>query len=75
MAGMTKDARTGNWLVNFRYGDRKFLVSSKTRDERKAKRFKGRIEDTIELLSRGVLEMPLDADPRLFITSAGKLGE
>jgi integrase len=34
---------------------------------------KGRIEDTIDLLNRGVLEMPPDADPRLFITSGGKL--
>jgi hypothetical protein len=33
MAGMTKDARTGNWLVPFRFGDRQFLVSSKTRSE------------------------------------------
>ena len=73
MAGLTKDARTGNYLVPFRYGGRSFLVSAKSRSERVARRFKGRIEDTIDLLTRGLLEMPPDADPRLFITSAGKL--
>lgn len=73
MAGLTKDTRTGNWLIPFRYGSRQFLVSTKTRNEAVAQRFKSRIEDTIDLLHRGVLEIPPDADPRLFITSAGKI--
>jgi PleD family two-component response regulator len=73
MAGMSLDQRTGKYLVNFRYGGQKFLVSSKTKDQGTARRFKSRIEGTLQLMERGHITMPPDADARLFITSGGKL--
>ncbi len=73
MASLRQDSRNGRYHVLFRYGGRQFRRSLNTTQQREAKAIRGRIEETLALLQRGRLEMPIDADPALFILSDGKV--
>jgi signal transduction histidine kinase len=58
--------------VRFRYAGRTFKRSLKTLDRREAHDLLGRINDTLRLVEQGRLEMPLGAEPGVFILSDGK---
>jgi integrase len=75
VAGLSKDKRTGNYLVPFRFDGEKYLVSAKTGNQKEAQQFKARIEETLRLIERGSLALPADADAKTFIVSGGKLLE
>jgi integrase len=73
MAGLRKDERTGTWLIDFRFGGKRFLRSTETDSERIAESVRGKVEETIRLLTQGRIEMPPGAEPGLWIVSGGKL--
>jgi len=72
MAHLELDSSSGRYRVRFRFGGRQYKRSLKTSDYRLAQALVGRIDETIQLLERGRLDLPKDADPGLFILSDGK---
>lgn len=70
MASLQMDP-SGNWHIHFRFAGRRFKRSLKTKDEDEATGIRGRIEDNIRLVERGVKVIPNDADPYLFLLSDG----
>lgn len=75
MAALSKDPKSGNYNVRFRYGTRSFRRSLKTRNRREALAALGRVEEAIRLLGRGSLIMPPEAEPATFILSGGQLDD
>ncbi len=73
MASLHLDARTGNWIVMFRWGGRQYRKSCETTKEKDARDTKSRIESTVRLLKQGHIEVPKDADPGVWIFSDKKL--
>src|SRR5690242_12027588 len=73
MASLHKDARTGNWIIMFRWGGKQFRKSCETPSESDASETKVRVEGTVRLLKQGRIEIPKDADPGVWIISDGKL--
>ncbi|MCB0327918.1 MAG: tyrosine-type recombinase/integrase [Bdellovibrionales bacterium] len=59
----------------FRYSGRQFRRSTETADQKEATLTKYRIEETLRLLKQGRVELPEDADPGVWIFSAGKIKE
>lgn len=72
MASLEFDNSAENFLVRFRYNGRSYKRSLHTGSEREARAVAGRIEETIQLIERGRIEMPPNADPASFILSDGK---
>ncbi len=72
MAHLEHDLRFDLYRIRFRYAGREYKRSLKTNDHREARAVRGRIEETILLLERGRLEMPVEADPAEYILSNGK---
>jgi len=76
MASIWADERSGNWLVQFCYGGKRYCRSCETQKESDAWRIKAAVEEIIGFLNTGRLKMPEDiADPALWIISGGKLEE
>ena len=73
MAYLEVDPDSGNYRVRFRYAGRSYKRSLKTKQHREAQAIRGRIAETLWLIERGRLEVPVDADPATFILSDGKL--
>jgi hypothetical protein len=73
MASISLDPVSKTYRIQFRYGGRQFNRSLKTKSERDAKAIRGRVDETLALLSRGRLQLPPGADPGTFILSDGKL--
>ena len=72
MASLLEDP-SGNWHVHFRLGGKRFKRSLQTKKESEAKALCGRIEDNIQLVRRGVKEIPASGDVFLFLLSDGKI--
>ena len=64
---------TGIIHLGFRFAGREINRSLKTRSERTAQAVLQRVEETIDLVERGRLELPEDADLATFILSDGKI--
>ena len=64
---------TGIYHICFRYQGLRIKRSSRTRDVRKAEAMMGRIEENVELIERGRLQVPSDADVFSFLLSDGKI--
>jgi hypothetical protein len=76
MASLQFDPISERWRPRFYYGGREFKRSlAGVQTEQEANAVRGRVEETIMLLERGRLEMPLTADPGQFILSDGKLDQ
>src|SRR5437870_5369143 len=73
MATLEFDEAAHRYRVRFRFGGRPFKRSLKTGIRSEAEAVRGRVEETIRLLERGRLELPVGADPGTFIISDGKL--
>ena len=73
MASIEYDEASGRYRIRFRYAGKPYKRSLKTSEKREAEAIVGRVEETIRLLERGRLDIPLDADPGVFILSDGKL--
>ncbi len=71
MAGI--EQRNGRFNVIFRFGGKRFVRSLKTADEGKAVRRRDEIQETIDLVERGKLVVPKDADLVTFFMSAGNI--
>lgn len=72
VASLEYDDIAENYLVRFRFNGRSYKRSLHTGNNREARAVLGRIEETILLIERGRLEMPVNADPAAFILSDGK---
>jgi len=72
MATVSKDEKSGNFHVRFRFGGRSFKRSLKTGNAREALSVLGRVDETLRLLERGSIQMPVVADPVSFIISGGQ---
>jgi hypothetical protein len=64
---------SGNFHISFRFGGQKFKRSLKTKSEKQARRNKVRLEDTIQLVETGRIEMEPGVDVPTFLLSDGKL--
>jgi integrase len=73
MASLQKDNLTGRYRIRFRFGGQEFKRSLKSNSLNNARRTLANVEETLQLIERGQIEIPLDADPAKFIISGGKL--
>lgn len=77
MAGIRKRSK-GVWFVNFRLGGELFEVSLNTKSDPTAERMKTQVEETVELIKRGRITLPPDADRDAiarFVINGGKVTE
>ena len=72
MASLVQD-KNGNYLVAFRWGGKQFTRALDTKDPSVAGAGVARVEETVMRLKRGWAAMPADAEPGIFIVSAGTL--
>ena len=75
MASLRQD-KSGNYHILFRFGDRQFGRSLKTKERCHAESMKGRVETTLLDIERGRLQLPADCDDDTFwqfVLSDGKL--
>ena len=72
MAWLEPD-KNGIYHVCLRYGGRRFKKSARTRDRTKAGRLRARVEENLELVERGHLLLPDDAQLLTFLASDGRL--
>lgn len=72
MAWLQKDP-SGNFHISFRFGGKKFKRSLQTKRQRAALAKKGRLEENIELIKTGRLDLPTGVDIPMFLLSDGKL--
>ncbi|HQZ67334.1 MAG TPA: tyrosine-type recombinase/integrase [Planctomycetaceae bacterium] len=72
MASVSVDPVSNQFHIRFRFAGQAFKRSLKTANLREATAALARVEETLSLLQRGVLELPADADPATFLLSAGK---
>ena len=63
--------KTGIYQICFRFGEERIKRSARTRDERKALTLAGRVEENLDLVQRGRLTVPDDADLFSFLISDG----
>jgi len=76
VASLQFDEKSGRWRIRFYFGSQEYKRSLKRiKTEQEALALKGRVEETIMLLERGRLELPVDADPAHYILSDGKLSQ
>ena len=72
MASVSVNPVSNQFHIRFRFAGQAFKRSLKTAILREATAALARVEETLSLLQRGVLELPADADPATFLLSAGK---
>ena len=72
MASLQQDP-SGSWHIHFRLGGRRFKRSLQTKKESEATSLCGRIEDNIQLVTRGAMTIPPGADAFVFLLTDGKL--
>lgn len=73
MARLTKDKRSGNWVVRFYHAGNRYMRSCNTSDEAVAQGVAARIDETLRLLKSGRLTIPREAEPGTWIVSDGKV--
>ena len=66
------EKKSGIFHIGFRFRGEEITRSLKTRVERTAQAILHRVEETIDLVERGRLEVPTDADVGSFLLSDGK---
>lgn len=66
---------SGNYHVSFRFAGRKFKRSLRTKAIKKAEMRLNRLEENVELVLSGRLEMPDEADVATFLLSDGKISK
>lgn len=72
MASLRKDPVSGIFRIRFRFDQRAFNRSLKTKDKKNARSILARVEETIRLIEQGRIEIPANADIAKFILSDGK---
>ena len=72
MAWLQKDP-SGNFHISFRFGEKRFKRSLRTKKEKDAKARLERLEENVRLVESGRIELPADADVPTFLLSDGKL--
>lgn len=73
MAWLQSDPTSGNQHICFRFGGKKFRRTLGTSNLKKANRKLARLEETIELIEAGRIELPSNVDIPTFLLSEGKL--
>ncbi len=73
MPSLERDAASGRYRIRFRFAGAEYKRSLKVTTEREAEALLGRVEETILLIERGRLELPVNTDPAEFILSDGKV--
>ena len=73
MASLRKDARTGKWLVSFRWNGSRHTLSCRTSRKAIATRILARVEESLELLHSERLSVPPGVDVGRWIFSGGKV--
>ena len=69
------EKKSGIFHVGFRFGGEEITRSLKTRAERTAQAILHRVEETIDLVERGRLDVPADAEIGSFLLSDGKFSK
>lgn len=64
---------SGIYYICFRYQGQRIKRYTRTRDESKAEAMMGRIDENIELVNRGRLQLPNDTDVFRFLLSDGQI--
>jgi len=64
--------RSGVYQIVYRYANRKWKRSLKTKDRRRADAARARLEENLRLAEQGILEIPDDADLSTFLLSDGR---
>ncbi|MEM8671021.1 MAG: site-specific integrase [Planctomycetota bacterium] len=72
MASLQTDP-SGNFHITFRFGGTRFKRSLKTKNKRRAQSTCVRLEENIQLIESGRLELPKSVDLPTFLLSDGKL--
>jgi integrase len=72
MASVSFDPASNQFHIRFRFAGQAFKRSLKTASQKDATAALARVEETLSLLQRGVLELPAEADPAMFLLSGGK---
>ncbi len=73
MAWLEKHPTSGHFKICFRWAGRKLKKTVKTNDLTKAQDALARFKETLDLVERGRLDLPADADIASFLLSDGKL--
>ena len=74
MASVQQDP-SGHFHISFRFANRRFKRSLKTKHQRKAEATASHVEEKIRLVEAGRLLLPDDADIPTFLMSDGRLSE
>jgi hypothetical protein len=72
VASIIHDSDSGKYHIRFRFAGMSFKRSLKTSNKQEARSAQGRIEETLRLLERGSLSIPVGAERGTFILSDGK---
>ena len=75
MASVSVDPVSNQFHIRFRFAGQAFKRSLKTESPKEATAALARVEETLSLLQRGVLELPADADPATFGAFGGSFGK
>ena len=73
MAWLEEHPTSGHFKLCFRWGGRKLKKTVKTANRCEAETALARFEETLQLVERGRLDLPLGADIGTFLLSDGKL--
>ena len=60
---------SGDYHISFRFGGKKFKRSLRTKNKKRALTRQARLEDNIDLVKRGRLIIPNDADVATYLLS------
>lgn len=75
MAWLEKHPTSGRFKICFRWGGRKLKKTIKSKSEKDADATLLRFQENIDLVERGRLELPADADIGTFLLSDGKIAK
>lgn len=72
MASLHQDPKSSVYRIRFRFNGRNVQRSLKTTQKRRASSVCLQVEETLDLIERGRIEIPPNADPITFIISGGQ---
>lgn len=75
MAWIETDRRTGNFKVGFWLADRKIKRSLKTNNRTQAETVRGVVDQTLQAIERGWMQIPSGIDIGDFVLSGGRLNQ
>lgn len=73
MPSIHQDPASSNFRIRFRYDGRNIQRSLKTSNRRRAGALCQQVEETLDLIDRGRIEIPCGVDPIAFILAGGKV--